>query len=180
MNPEWSRKGNVRGRGEQATRTGSHWAVPRLLMSSTDLHTHAGVSVAAQLSLPPHCRGSDWLLSLGNCETSSLEILSRDEKSRNIPLFLHSCPIQLGRKFSLFLLWTAVRGHSLESLWHTDVPRDATGSSRSLWGQCAPHTSKGLNPTEQVYFSFYKSNWKNLTIIMIFSILAVFYFEEML
>lgn len=43
----------------------SLWAEVRLLMGSTDLHTRSGASVAAQLSLPPHCSGSAWLLWLG-------------------------------------------------------------------------------------------------------------------
>lgn len=66
MNPEWSRNGNVRGRGERAARAGAHsercsgcsWA-------STNLCTHAGVSVATQLSLPSHFSVSDWVLWLG-------------------------------------------------------------------------------------------------------------------
>lgn len=152
------------------------------VQAAHEQHTpvHTCWSVCGCTAEPPSTLQRLWLASvtwqLWNFFTGNPQQRWEKQKYSLVSTFM---PYTI-RKFSLLLLWTAVRGHSLESLWHTDVPRDATGSSRSLGGQCAPHTSKGLNPTQQVYFSFYKNNWKNLTIIMIFSILAVLYFEEIL
>lgn len=117
-------------------------------------------------------QGLTGLWDLGNHGASSLENFSTDERNRN-SLLVAIFMLYTIRKFSLLLLWAAVRCHSLESLW------DTTGSPRSPWGQYVPHTSEELNPTAKIYFSFCKSNQKN-QIIMIFSILVVLYFEEML
>lgn len=155
------------------------------VQAAHEQHTpvHTCWSVCGCTAEPPSTLQRLWLASvtwqLWNFFTGNPQQRWEKQKYSLVSTFM---PYTI-RKFSLLLLWTAVRGHSLESLWHTDVPRDATGSSRSLWGQCAPHTSKGLNPTDRsilastktigkIYYSYFQYScsfifWRDVIMVLL-------------
>lgn len=138
---KWSRNGSVRGRGEQAARAGSHSEqCPGCSWGSTDLYTHAGVSVASQLSLPPHFCGSEWILWLGKLWSFFTgKPQHRQEKQKYSPCFY----IYSLWDYEESLVWSYFEQQSGLTLWShsgTQVSPETPQSLLDHYGVSMFHT----------------------------------------